>query len=80
MRQRLVVIGNGIPTGMMLGAKVTLADWWLWNQGLGGARQYRRRLRLHRACHLRNIQARFGIECCAATNADAGSCRMTSEA
>jgi len=21
-----------IPTGMMLGAKVTLADWWLWNQ------------------------------------------------
>jgi formate/nitrite transporter len=21
-----------IPTGMMMGAKVTLADWWLWNQ------------------------------------------------
>ncbi len=21
-----------IPTGMMLGAKVTIADWWLWNQ------------------------------------------------
>src|SRR5262249_11766102 len=21
-----------IPTGMLLGAKVTLADWWLWNQ------------------------------------------------
>jgi formate/nitrite transporter FocA (FNT family) len=21
-----------IPTGMMLGAKVTVADWWLWNQ------------------------------------------------
>jgi formate/nitrite transporter FocA (FNT family) len=21
-----------IPTGMMLGAKVTFADWWLWNQ------------------------------------------------
>lgn len=21
-----------IPTGMMLGAKVTMADWWLWNQ------------------------------------------------
>ena len=21
-----------IPTGMMLGAKVSLADWWLWNQ------------------------------------------------
>jgi formate transporter len=21
-----------IPTGMMLGAKVTLSDWWLWNQ------------------------------------------------
>jgi formate transporter len=21
-----------IPTGMMMGAKVTVADWWLWNQ------------------------------------------------
>jgi formate/nitrite transporter FocA (FNT family) len=21
-----------IPTGMLLGAKVSLADWWLWNQ------------------------------------------------
>src|SRR5207302_7817788 len=21
-----------IPTGMMLGAKVTVADWWIWNQ------------------------------------------------
>jgi formate/nitrite transporter FocA (FNT family) len=21
-----------IPTGMMMGAKVTMADWWLWNQ------------------------------------------------
>ena len=21
-----------IPTGMLLGAKVTLADWWVWNQ------------------------------------------------
>jgi formate/nitrite transporter FocA (FNT family) len=21
-----------IPTGMLLGAKVTFADWWLWNQ------------------------------------------------
>ena len=21
-----------IPTGMMLGAKVSVADWWLWNQ------------------------------------------------
>ena len=21
-----------IPTGMMLGAKVSIADWWLWNQ------------------------------------------------
>jgi formate/nitrite transporter FocA (FNT family) len=21
-----------IPTGMILGAKVTVADWWLWNQ------------------------------------------------
>ena len=21
-----------IPTGMLLGAKVTVADWWLWNQ------------------------------------------------
>jgi formate/nitrite transporter FocA (FNT family) len=21
-----------IPTGMMLGAKVSLVDWWLWNQ------------------------------------------------
>jgi formate/nitrite transporter FocA (FNT family) len=21
-----------IPTGMMLGAKVTVAEWWLWNQ------------------------------------------------
>jgi formate/nitrite transporter FocA (FNT family) len=21
-----------IPTGMMMGAKVSVADWWLWNQ------------------------------------------------
>ena len=21
-----------VPTGMMMGAKVTVADWWLWNQ------------------------------------------------
>jgi formate/nitrite transporter FocA (FNT family) len=21
-----------IPTGMLLGAKVSLSDWWLWNQ------------------------------------------------
>ena len=21
-----------IPTGMMLGAKVSITDWWLWNQ------------------------------------------------
>jgi formate transporter len=21
-----------IPTGMLMGAKVTVADWWLWNQ------------------------------------------------
>jgi formate/nitrite transporter FocA (FNT family) len=21
-----------IPTGMMMGAKITVADWWLWNQ------------------------------------------------
>jgi formate/nitrite transporter FocA (FNT family) len=21
-----------IPTGMMFGAKVSLADWWIWNQ------------------------------------------------
>ena len=21
-----------VPTGMMLGAKVTVTDWWLWNQ------------------------------------------------
>jgi formate/nitrite transporter FocA (FNT family) len=21
-----------IPTGMMLGAKVSVSDWWLWNQ------------------------------------------------
>jgi formate/nitrite transporter FocA (FNT family) len=21
-----------IPTGMMLGAKVSLSDWWIWNQ------------------------------------------------
>jgi formate/nitrite transporter FocA (FNT family) len=21
-----------IPTGMLLGAKVTVAEWWLWNQ------------------------------------------------
>jgi formate/nitrite transporter FocA (FNT family) len=21
-----------IPAGMMMGAKVTLADWWIWNQ------------------------------------------------
>ena len=21
-----------IPTGMLLGAKVTLSEWWLWNQ------------------------------------------------
>ena len=34
MRQQRVAVGNGIPSGMMLGAKVTLADWWLWNQVL----------------------------------------------
>ena len=34
MRQRLTAIVNGIPTVMMLDAKVPLADWRLWNQFL----------------------------------------------
>ena len=45
-----------IPTGMMMGAKVTVADWWLWNQIpvtlgnlIGGF--------IHRLRHLRHVQA-----------------------
>jgi formate transporter len=49
-----------IPTGMMMGAKVTVADWWLWNSDSGNARQSGRRLHLHRACHLRDLQAARG--------------------
>ena len=45
-----------IPTGMMMGAKVTVADWWLWNQNSGHARQSGRRLHFHRPCHLRDLQ------------------------
>ena len=46
-----------IPTGMMMGAKVTVADWWLWNRDFGHARQSGRRISVHGICHLRDLQA-----------------------
>ena len=46
-----------IPTGMILGAKVTIADWWLWNQNSGDARQSSGRLLVHRLGDLRDLQA-----------------------
>ena len=46
-----------IPTGMLMGAKVTVSDWWLWNQipvtlgNLVGG------FVVHRPCPLRHLQA-----------------------
>lgn len=45
-----------IPMGMMLGAKISFADWWYWNhpRHLG---QHRRRLPLHRPAALLDLPA-----------------------
>ena len=46
-----------IPTGMLLGAKVSRRRLVALESDPGHARQSRRRLRLHRACALRDLQA-----------------------
>ena len=63
-----------IPTGMMMGAKVTVADWWLWNQIPVTLGNHRRRFHLHRSRHLHDLQAEAGARQGDGADADRRAC------